>query len=137
MAKRSARFGEQADGNDKRKVTGEGLRRTLKIFRFVLPYRATFLVGMGFLVLSNLTTMTFPLLIGKMSEVIEGKSPYTINQVTGLFVVILVLQAIFSFLRIYTFTQVSERAMRDVPGRSTPKSSRCPSRFSSSAAWAN
>jgi ABC-type multidrug transport system fused ATPase/permease subunit len=114
MAKRSARFGEQADGNDKRKVTGEGLRRTLKIFRFVLPYRATFLVGMGFLVLSNLTTLTFPLLIGKMSEVIEGKSPYTINQVTGLFVVILVLQAIFSFLRIYTFTQVSERAMRDV-----------------------
>lgn len=114
MAKRSARFGEQADGNDKRKVTGEGLRRTLKIFRFVLPYRATFLVGMGFLVLSNLTTLTFPLLIGKMSEVIEGKSPYTINQVTGVFVVILVLQAIFSFLRIYTFTQVSERAMRDV-----------------------
>ena len=114
MAKRSDRFGEQADGKDKRKVTGEGLRRTLKIFRFVLPYRATFLVGMGFLVLSNLTTMTFPLLIGKMSEVIEGKSPYTINQVTGLFVVILVLQAIFSFLRIYTFTQVSERAMRDV-----------------------
>jgi len=114
MAKRSDRFGEQADGTDKRKVTGEGLRRTLKIFRFVLPYRATFLVGMGFLVLSNLTTMTFPLLIGKMSEVIEGKSPYTINQVSGLFVVILVLQAIFSFLRIYTFTQVSERAMRDV-----------------------
>lgn len=114
MAKRSDRFGEQPDGNDKRKVTGEGLRRTLKIFRFVLPYRATFLVGMGFLVLSNLTTMTFPLLIGKMSEVIEGKSPYTINQVTGVFVVILILQAIFSFLRIYTFTQVSERAMRDV-----------------------
>ncbi len=114
MAKRRESFGAEADPKDKRKVNREGLRKTLSIFRFVLPYRRTFLLGMGFLVLSNLTTMTFPLLIGKMSGVIEGKSPYTINQVTGLFVVILVLQAIFSFLRIYTFTQVSEKAMRDV-----------------------
>ncbi|MCY7349892.1 MAG: ATP-binding cassette domain-containing protein [Cytophagaceae bacterium] len=114
MAKRSSTFGTQPEENDKRKVSREGLRKTLSIFRFVLPYRRTFILGMVFLVLSNLTTMTFPLLIGKMSGVIEGKSPYTINEVTGFFVIILVLQAIFSFLRIYTFTQVSERTMRDV-----------------------
>jgi ABC-type multidrug transport system fused ATPase/permease subunit len=114
MAKRSDRFGEQPEGKDKRKVNQEGLRKALKIFRFVRPYRRTFALGMLFLVLSNLTTMTFPLLIGKMSEVIEGKSPFTIGQVTGFFFLILVFQAIFSFLRIYTFTQVSEKAMRDV-----------------------
>ena len=114
MAKRSSTFGAQPEEKDKRKVDREGLRQTLSIFRFVLPYRRTFIIGMVFLVLSNLTTMTFPLLIGKMSGVIEGKSPYTINQVTGFFAIILVLQAIFSFLRIYTFTQVSERTMRDV-----------------------
>ncbi|MBC7891417.1 MAG: ATP-binding cassette domain-containing protein [Sphingobacteriaceae bacterium] len=114
MANRRDSFGAQPDEKDKRKVNREALSKTLRIFRFVRPYRATFLLGMGFLVLSNLTTMTFPLLIGQMSEVIEGKSPYTIGQVTGLFVVILVFQAIFSFLRIYTFTQVSEKAMRDV-----------------------
>ncbi len=114
MANRRDSFGAQPDEKDKRKVNREALSKTLRIFRFVRPYRTTFLLGMGFLVLSNLTTMTFPLLIGQMSEVIEGKSPYTIGQVTGLFVVILVFQAIFSFLRIYTFTQVSEKAMRDV-----------------------
>jgi ATP-binding cassette subfamily B protein len=114
MAKRTDRFGEQADAKDKRKVNQEGLRKALRIFRFVGPYRRTFALGMIFLVLSNLTTMTFPLLIGKMSEVIEGKSPYTIGQVTGFFFLVLVFQAIFSFLRIYTFTQVSEKAMRDV-----------------------
>lgn len=114
MAKRSDRFGEGAETKDKRKVNKEGLRKALRIFRFVRPYRRTFAVGMLFLVLSNLTTMTFPLLIGKMSEVIEGKSPYTIGQVTGFFFLILIFQAIFSFLRIYTFTQVSEKAMRDV-----------------------
>lgn len=114
MANRRANFGAQPDEKDKRKVNREALGKTLRIFRFVRPYRATFLLGMVFLVLSNLTTMTFPLLIGQMSEVIEGKSPYSIGQVTGLFVVILVFQAIFSFLRIYTFTQVSEKAMRDV-----------------------
>jgi ABC-type multidrug transport system fused ATPase/permease subunit len=69
---------------------------------------------MVFLLLSNLTTMSFPLLIGQMTKVIEGKSNYHINEVTLFFFAVLIIQAILSFLRIYTFAQVSEKAMRDV-----------------------
>jgi ATP-binding cassette, subfamily B, bacterial len=38
----------------------------------------------------------------------------TLNNVTILFVILLILQAAFSFLRVYTFTRVSEQSMRDL-----------------------
>ena len=107
-------FGEAVAEEDKKKISSENLQKALGIFRFTKPYQGTFIVGMVFLVLSNLTTLSFPTLIGEMAKVIEGKSAYSINQVTVFFIVILVAQSIFSFLRIYTFSQVSEKAMRDV-----------------------
>jgi ABC-type multidrug transport system fused ATPase/permease subunit len=58
--------------------------------------------------------MSFGLLIGQITSVIQGKSDFTLNQVTLFFVGVLVAQAIFSFFRIYLFSQVSERAMADV-----------------------
>lgn len=114
MAKRHEKFGSGLDSKDKVKVDKQGLKKALKIFQFVVPYKWTFITGMLFLLLSNLTTMSFPLLIGQMTKVIEGKSNYHINEVTLFFFAILIVQAILSFLRIYTFAQVSEKAMRDV-----------------------
>lgn len=114
MAKRHEKFGSGLDSKDKVKVDKQGLKKALKIFQFVVPYKWTFITGMLFLLLSNLTTMSFPLLIGQMTKVIEGKSNYHINEVTLFFFAILIIQAILSFLRIYTFAQVSEKAMRDV-----------------------
>jgi len=114
MAKRKDTFGAGVEPKDAVKVTKESLSKAMKIFQFVVPYKWTFVLGMFFLVLSNMTTLSFPLLIGEMTKVIEGKSKYQINEVTIFFFGILILQAILSFFRIYTFAQVSEKAMRDV-----------------------
>ncbi|MCZ2473676.1 ATP-binding cassette domain-containing protein [Aquirufa ecclesiirivi] len=114
MAKRHEKFGEGADPKDAKKVNKEGIRKALRIYKFILPYKWTFIAGMFFLFFSNLTTLSFPLLIGEMTKVMEGKSHFSINQVTIFFFSILVIQAILSFFRIYTFAQVSEKAMRDV-----------------------
>jgi ABC-type multidrug transport system fused ATPase/permease subunit len=114
MAKRHEKFGAGPEPKDKVKVDKQGLKKALKIFQFVVPYKWTFVTGMLFLLLSNLTTMSFPLLIGQMTKVIEGKSTYHINEVTLFFFAVLIVQAILSFIRIYTFAQVSEKAMRDV-----------------------
>lgn len=114
MAKRHESFGSGPEPKDKVKVDKQGLKKALKIFQFVIPYKWTFITGMVFLLLSNLTTMSFPLLIGQMTKVIEGKSNYHINEFTLFFFAVLIIQAILSFLRIYTFAQVSEKAMRDV-----------------------
>jgi ABC-type multidrug transport system fused ATPase/permease subunit len=114
MAKRKDTFGAGVEPKDAVKVTKESLSKAMKIFQFVVPYKWTFVLGMVFLVLSNMTTLSFPLLIGEMTKVIEGKSKFQINEVTIFFFGILILQAILSFFRIYTFAQVSEKAMRDV-----------------------
>ncbi len=114
MAKRHEKFGAGVDPKDSVKVTKKNLSKAIKIFRFIIPYKWTFVLGMVFLLLSNMTTLSFPLLIGEMTKVIEGKSKFQINEVTLFFFAILIIQSILSFFRIYTFAQVSEKAMRDV-----------------------
>ncbi len=140
MAKRN--LGSEVSPEDKKKVSKEGFQKALKIFRFTLPYKGTFFVGFIFLILSQITSMSIPLLMGQMvgaivspqksvnqgvanistngfSQKIEhilnpSSSQLTLNDVTFLFASLLILQAIFSFFRVYTFTQVSEQSMRDL-----------------------
>ncbi len=105
----------------KPKVNKESLRRGLRIFRYVLPYQSKFVVGMVLLVLSSLSTMSFPWIAGKLVNVATGEPlvlpgglVLDINRVAlGLFLVT-VLQGFFSFGRIWFFTQVSEFTVRDI-----------------------
>ena len=73
-----------------KKLDWQGLKTTLHLFSYLKPYRGTFIVGMIFLALSTATSLAFPKLVGSIIEVIEGKSPYTINQITLFLFVILV-----------------------------------------------
>ena len=106
--------GGEASEEDKKKLNRDSLKKAISIFRFIEPYRMKYAAGFAFLVLSTGTTLSFGLLIGQITSVIQGKSAFTLNQVTLFFVGVLVAQAIFSFFRIYFFSQVSERAMADV-----------------------
>ncbi|NML66603.1 ATP-binding cassette domain-containing protein [Hymenobacter sp. RP-2-7] len=122
-----ARSGLNTSGSDltadlpKPKINKASLQRSLRIFRFVLPYRGKFTVGMGLLVLSSLSTISFPWIAGKLVNVATGEPlrlpgglELDINRVAlGLFLVT-VLQGIFSFGRIWFFTQVSEFTVRDI-----------------------
>jgi ABC-type multidrug transport system fused ATPase/permease subunit len=122
-----ARSGLNTSGNElpadlpKPKINQESLRRGLRIFRYVLPYRGKFIVGMVLLVLSSLSTLTFPWISGKLVNVatgtplvLPGGLVLNINGVAlGLFLVT-VLQGFFSFGRIWFFTQVSEFTVRDI-----------------------
>jgi ABC-type multidrug transport system fused ATPase/permease subunit len=56
----------------------------------------------------------FPKLVGSVIEAIEGKSGFTINQITLLLFLVLLCQAIFSFFRIYLFSKVSEKAVNNI-----------------------
>ncbi len=98
----------------KRKITGRSFRESLKIFRFVVPYKAYFITGMVFLALSALTSLAFPVLAGELINAAVGKSRFTINQVGLGLMVSLVLQALFSFFRVELFARVSENTLRDI-----------------------
>ncbi|MBJ6110807.1 ATP-binding cassette domain-containing protein [Hymenobacter sp. BT523] len=122
-----ARSGLNTSGSDvtadlpKPKVNKESLKRSLRIFRYMLPYRGKFLVGMLMLVLSSSTFMVFPWLAGKLIDaanhkpvVILDRFPLSINGIALLLFVIITCQGFFSFGRIWFFTQVSEFTVRDI-----------------------
>ncbi|PZR40983.1 MAG: multidrug ABC transporter ATP-binding protein [Azospira oryzae] len=102
---------------DKKPLTKAGLQKFIGVFRFVGPYRWSFFAGLGALTLSSLTILSFPFLGGKLMDVAQGHSwrfLSTVNEVVFLLVAVLVFQSIFSFLRVYFFANVSERALADL-----------------------
>jgi ATP-binding cassette, subfamily B, bacterial len=113
MAKRSS---EPLRKEDKRKLDKAGLKKLAGIFRFLLPYKGLFILGFVALGLSTFTIMAFPKLAGELVDVATGSSKYfsTIGQVVLTLVIVLFIQSIFSFIRVYTFSNVSERGMADV-----------------------
>jgi ABC-type multidrug transport system fused ATPase/permease subunit len=105
----------------KPKLTKEAFRRGMRIFRYVLPYRAKFIVGMVLLTLSSATFMAFPWVAGKLVDAANGKVftlpggfELTITRIALLLFGVIVFQGFFSFGRIWFFTQVSEFTVRDI-----------------------
>jgi ABC-type multidrug transport system fused ATPase/permease subunit len=122
-----ARSGLNTSGSDatadlpKPKVSKESLKRSLRIFRYVLPYRAKFIVGLLMLVLSSSTFMAFPWVAGKLVDaanhkpvLLPGGLSLNIDRIALLLFLVIVCQGFFSFGRIWFFTQVSEFTVRDI-----------------------
>lgn len=106
------------DDVDKKKITMDRLSSTKVFWRFIKPYKFLFIFGLIFLILSSSTMLVFPFFMGKLvdSALIKSNSNsfYTINTISILLLVVLVLQSVFSFLRIYFFTKISESAVSDI-----------------------
>jgi ATP-binding cassette subfamily B protein len=106
-----------ADEGDKKPITASNLRKLLGIFRFVLPYKGAFSMGLAALALSSATVLSFPFLAGKLLDVASGKGDFvltTISQIAWALLGVLIIQSIFSFIRVYTFSIVSERTLADI-----------------------
>ena len=102
------------DEGEKAPVTKAGLRKFLGVFRFVLPYRSSFIFGLIALTGSSLTALSFPYAAGKLLDAAQGKIEYSINQVALAFLGILVFQSIFSYARVHFFAQFTERSLADI-----------------------
>jgi ATP-binding cassette, subfamily B, bacterial len=101
---------------DKRPLNKTSLRKLGGIFRFMLPYRGLFAIGLVALGFSSVTLLAFPRLSGELLDVASGRGKYfdSINQVAFILLGVLFFQSVFSFIRVYTFSIVSERGMADV-----------------------
>jgi ATP-binding cassette, subfamily B, bacterial len=115
MAKRHG-GSEPLKKNEKRSLNKANLRYLAGVFRFMLPYKAHFILGLISLALSSITLLAFPRLSGELLDVASGKGKYftNINEVAIALLIILFVQSIFSFIRVYTFSIVSERGMADI-----------------------
>lgn len=94
----------------------EKLKRAVKVFTFIKPYRWQFAVGMLMLVGSSLLFMVFPGAAGEMANKANGtpKFDFSLLEYGLFFLVILVIQGLFSFFRTILFAKVSEKGMADV-----------------------
>jgi len=93
------------------KMKKGALRKALRLYRFIKPYRVTFFIGFVFLLLTGVTAVAFPKFMGMMVDAVKGKDGYTVNQVGGILALVIVLQSIFSFFRIYLFVSVAEKGL--------------------------
>jgi ABC-type multidrug transport system fused ATPase/permease subunit len=106
------------DKQQKAKVNKENLKQALMIFRYVKPYRWTFILALIIIALSSGTTMAFPyllkLLLDSAQAMKEGKLSITPGTIAVWMLGVLFLQLIFSYLRQYLFTYVGEHTLADL-----------------------
>lgn len=97
----------------KKRFTRAGFRRSLRIFRYVLPYRWAFVLGMVFLAAGSLLFLGIMKLPGEIFNIISGEARYGLS-LTQLFLVLLALlavQSVLSYFRVQLFALVSEKSM--------------------------
>ncbi|MEZ5195611.1 MAG: ABC transporter transmembrane domain-containing protein [Bacteroidales bacterium] len=109
MARQKTAQGERE--TPKQKVTREGFKRLIRLFRFVKPQRGVFAIGLFFLLLSSLTTLIFPMLVGDLLDTANNGNMDTINRIGFILLAIFVANAIFSFFRIYLFAIVTQKTL--------------------------
>jgi ABC-type multidrug transport system fused ATPase/permease subunit len=121
MAKMSSSYDRRGQGGKpepKKPITLSNLKKVFRIFRFLRPYRAPFILAFVFLVLGSLAGMAIPFLMGKLldSAHLHGNQPWwkdTSSLGVGL-VTILLIQSVVSYFRISLFAQVTEKTMASV-----------------------
>ncbi len=117
-------FGSQLKRGKKRekiKVSKQAWRTARKILKYIYPYRSTFILGMVFLVLSTITSLGFPYILGEMINSATGarqdsllQALENIDQIALLLGGLILVQMVFSFLRIYSFSLVTQKTMSDI-----------------------
>ena len=110
---RNTRTNEKAEP-----ITRSKLANSVKIFRFIRPYRWSFYIGLFLLSISSLMFMIFPGAAGEMANKASGQPTKILDlelwEYGGFFLVLLILQGVTSYFRTVLFANVSEKGMADV-----------------------
>ncbi|MEX0981634.1 MAG: ABC transporter transmembrane domain-containing protein [Bacteroidales bacterium] len=99
----------------KKKITWSGLREAARLFKYIRPYSLQYGIGLFFLLGSSLANLAFPKLLGDLVN--AGNTGNIMNELNRIGLAlggILMIQAVFSYFRIVTFVNVSEKALADL-----------------------
>ncbi|MBI1286945.1 MAG: ATP-binding cassette domain-containing protein [Flavobacteriales bacterium] len=111
------------------KVSGESIRKVSRLFGYFKPHRWKYYLGLFFLFLTSLTALIFPKLLGDMVDSAETAMLQDINRIALILFAVFILQAIFSFFRIYLFVNVTEHVLADLRKDTYNKLIRLPMSF--------
>jgi ATP-binding cassette, subfamily B, bacterial len=109
----SLRKPDTTEKEQKQRLKREDLKRALKIFRYVLPYKWSFILGMVFLSMGSLLFLAIMKVPGEIFNIISGESKYglSLNSLFLLLTLFLFVQGLMSYLRVNLFAIVSEKSM--------------------------
>jgi ABC-type multidrug transport system fused ATPase/permease subunit len=98
----------------KAKLDSNSLQKALRIFKYGKNHKWKFFLGLLFLLLTSATALAFPKLMGMLVDCITNKDLSRANEIAVALIVILMLQAVFSFFRISLFVNFTENSLSNI-----------------------
>ncbi|MCR9154817.1 MAG: ABC transporter ATP-binding protein [Croceimicrobium sp.] len=99
----------------KRKLSKDSLKKSLRLYQYVKPYRGEFAIGLIFLVLSSLANLAFPKYLGDLVDAVNSDSIFErIDNISLILIGILVAQAVVSFFRVVLFVNVTQKTLANL-----------------------
>jgi ABC transporter fused permease/ATP-binding protein len=101
----------------KEKLNKQGLHKLLGIFQFLLPYKVKFILGLISLFFGSSLLLAFPYFTEQLidaSVLSSEEASKQLNRIALILGAVLLVQSVFSYIRVYLFTDVVEHAMADI-----------------------
>lgn len=112
------RFNSSQLGTPKFSFKKESLSHALILLTYLRPYKYYFIGGLVSIALSSLTTLSFPFLLKKLIDAAQQSVKTSIWDDAGSIAMIMIgvlgVQMVVSFLRVFFFSRVGERALSDL-----------------------
>ncbi len=118
MAKQNRAGNNDKQDLPKAKLTKENLKKSLRLFKYIGQHRWKFLLGLIFLLGTAITGLCFPFISGKMiglfgsTDKTEAVFNKELVRVGGYLIVLLLIQGVVSFGRVYMFSMVTENMLK-------------------------
>ncbi len=103
---------QMAEDKKRKKLTKDTLRKSLKLYTYIKPFRGEFAVGLIFLLLSSAANLAFPKYLGELVDATNSAQIVeNISRISLILIGILVIQAVVSFFRVVLFVNVTEKTL--------------------------
>jgi ABC transporter fused permease/ATP-binding protein len=106
-----ARKTKETEDLPKAKLNKTTLKKSLRVFNYVAEHKWKLYLGLVFLILTSGTALLFPWLLGNLIKSVEVKDFDKINEIGLFLIIVLTLQSVFSYYRIYLFVNYTENTL--------------------------
>lgn len=95
----------------KAKINKASLKKVSRLFSYIGPHKWKLYLGLVFLILTGGTALLFPMMLGGLVKTIEIKDFSKINEIGLYLIIVLSLQSVFSYFRVYLFVNYTENTL--------------------------
>ncbi|MGB3947198.1 MAG: ABC transporter transmembrane domain-containing protein [Bacteroidia bacterium] len=106
-----ARKVKDTDDLPKAKLNKSSLKKTLRLFDYVGSHKWKLYLGTVFLILTGGTALLFPMMLGSLVKTVEQHDFSKINEIGFYLIIVLSLQSVFSYFRVYLFVNYTENTL--------------------------